>query len=156
RIIKKGVLMRILCASLFYLIAGIPVFAGPVEFGRAELQKAIRDRNLGDLRIEDAITAGPPPSHVIASNRINRSDPRGLMYGLLAAADQIRTTGKVTPAKGATQNPIRGIRYFLHNADLERDWYYSREYWDEYLGMLARNHFNRFNLVFAHQTEYLA
>ena len=51
---------------------------------------------------------------------------------------------------------MRGIRYFLHNADLERDWYYSRQYWDEYLSMLAQNRFNRFNLVFAHQTDYLA
>jgi len=133
----------------------VPLLAGPVEFGRAELEKSIRDRGLR-LRIEDAMSPGEPESYVIDANRISGSDPRGLMYGLLAAAEQIRFTGKVTPTKGATKNPIRGIRYFLHNADLERDWYYSKAYWDEYLSMLARNHFNRFNLVFAHQTEYLA
>src|SRR5260370_41363803 len=49
-----------------------------------------------------------------------------------------------------------GIRYFLHNEDLERSWYFSREYWDGYFDLLARDRFNRFNLVFAHQTNYLA
>ena len=101
-------------------------------------------------------TPGTPESYVITANRVTGADPRGLMCGLLAAAEDIRINCKVTPSKGATKNPIRGIRCFLHNADLECDWYYSREYWDEYLTMLARNHFNRFNLVFAHQTAYLA
>jgi hypothetical protein len=45
---------------------------------------------------------------------------------------------------------------FLHSADLEREWYYDASYWDAYLGMLARDRFNSFNLVFAHQTDYLA
>src|SRR5688572_27819354 len=126
----------------------IPLSAGPVEFGRTELEKAIRDRGLR-LKIEDAISPGEPESYVISANRITGADARGLMYGLLATAEQIRLSGRITPLSGSTKNPIRGIRYFLHNADLERDWYYSKEYWDEYLGMLARNHFNRFNLVFA-------
>ena len=51
---------------------------------------------------------------------------------------------------------MRGIRYFLHNADLEREWFFSKVYWDAYLSMLAKNRFNRFNLVFAHQTDHLA
>ena len=58
--------------------------------------------------------------------------------------------------KGSAATPIRGIRYFVHNHDLEERWYYSREYWDAYFSMLARRRFNRFNLVFAHQTNYLA
>ena len=59
-------------------------------------------------------------------------------------------------AQQAAGPQLRGVRVFLHNEDLEREWYYSREYWDEYFAMLARNRFNRFNLVFAHQTNYLA
>jgi hypothetical protein len=45
---------------------------------------------------------------------------------------------------------------FIHNQDLEKNWYYSRDYWNEFFAMLARDRFNRFNLVFAHQTDYLA
>jgi hypothetical protein len=50
---------------------------------------------------------------------------------------------------------MRGIRYFIHNHDLDGDWFYSRDYWDEYFRMLAYDRFNRFNLVFGHQTDYL-
>src|SRR5262249_46464315 len=57
---------------------------------------------------------------------------------------------------GRPATPLRGIRVFLHNEDLERQWYFSDDYWDEYFAMLARSRFNRFNLVFAHQTNYLA
>src|SRR5882724_3595392 len=144
---------------IFFLLmaaAGFALAAGPRDFGRAELQKAMQERGLRDLRFEEAIESGAPESYAIAADKISGADERGLMYGLLAAAEQIRADGKVTPGKASPQTPMRGIRYFLHNADLERDWYYSRLYWDEYLSMLAQNRFNRFNLVFAHQTDYLA
>lgn len=147
----QPVILPALALSLcFSLLA-----AGPRDFGRTELQKALADKK-ATLTLADAIVAGPPESWTLSATRVTGADERGLMYGLLEAADQIRRTGRITPAKGASKTPMRGIRYFLHNADLERDWYYSKEYWDEYLGMLARNRFNRFNLVFAHQTDYLA
>src|SRR2546427_2415901 len=114
--------MRTRCALLF--LTGFSLFAaGPRDFGRAELQKAIQDRRLPEQRFEEAIESGPPESYTITPNRITGSDERGLMYGLLAAAEQIRGDGKVTASKGTPQTPIRGIRYFVHNADLERDWY---------------------------------
>ena len=137
-------------------LATLSFAAGPADFGRAELQKAIHDRGLGNVHFEEAIEPGAPESYAITATRITGADPRGLMYGLIAAADQIRRDGKVTPQKESPQTAMRGIRYFMHNQDLERDWYYSHEYWDEYFAMLARNRFNRFNLVFAHQTDYLA
>jgi hypothetical protein len=146
--------MRITC--LFFCLTALSLAAGPVEFGRAELQNAIHARGWNDVSFEEAIAPGPPESYVFAAGKITGADPRGLMYGLLAVAEQIRTEGKFTPQQGAPKTPIRGIRYFLHNQEMERDWYYSHEYWDEYLSMLARNRFNRFNLVFAHQTDYLA
>ena len=27
---------------------------------------------------------------------------------------------------------MRGIRFFLHNAELEKDWYFSHEHWDSW------------------------
>ena len=146
--------MRIIC--LLFCLTELSLAAGPVEFGRAELQRAIQSRGWNDVGFEDAIAPGAPESYVFANGKITGADPRGLMYGLLAVAEQIRNEGINTPQQGAPKTAIRGIRYFLHNEDMERDWYYSHEYWDEYLSMLARNRFNRFNLVFAHQTDYLA
>lgn len=94
------------------------------------------------------------------------SDSRGLMYALLELARRIEFLDSHTPVdpwlrqlrpeSGRPAVPSRGMIQFLHSADLERSWYYDREYWENYLGMLARDRFNSFNLVFAHQTSYLA
>jgi hypothetical protein len=130
--------------------------AGPVEFGRSELERAFSARGLKPAAIDITLTPGVPESYSITPTRISGGDERGLMYGLLEAAGQVRATGRVAYAKAAPANNIRGIRYFIHNRDLEEDWYYSREYWTSYFAMLARNRFNRFNLVFAHSTAYLA
>ena len=144
--------------AIFLLLAILasPLLGGPLDFGKAELDRAVAERKLRPLRLQTELTADPPETYRILPGRITGGDLRGLMYGLLEAAAQIRERGYLTAAKGAPATPIRGIRFFLHNEDLERDWYYSREYWTEYFAMLARNRFNRFNLVFAHQTPYLA
>jgi len=132
--------------------------AGPVEFGRAELNRAFTARKMDParFRIRADVTTLAPECYRVLPGLITGGDLRGLMYGLLEAADQIRETGYLRQAQGTPATPIRGIRQFLHNQELEKDWYYSREYWQEFFAMLARNRFNRFNLVFAHQTNYLA
>ncbi len=94
------------------------------------------------------------------------SDERGLMYALLELARRVTHMDARTPLTQWLRNlrtetgkpavPVRGMIQFLHSADLERSWYYDREYWETYFGMLARDRFNSFNLVFAHQTGYLA
>jgi hypothetical protein len=144
-------LLRLL---LIFPLAG-PLAAGPVEFAKAELDNALAARGM-KLAYKTGVSQIAPESFEIEPFRITGGDLRGLMYGLLEAASQIRATGRLVLTKGAPATPIRGIRYFIHNHDLEERWYYSHEYWDEYFTMLARNRFNRFNLVFAHQTAYLA
>jgi hypothetical protein len=94
------------------------------------------------------------------------SDERGLMYALTELARRISRLGpqasldewfaNLHAETGKPAVSMRGMIQFLHNADLERPWYYDREYWEDYLGMLARDRFNSLNLVFAHQTSYLA
>ncbi len=94
------------------------------------------------------------------------SDERGLMYALLELSRRISRLDASTSLsqwlgkqRGETGKPavaVRGMIQFLHNADLERSWYYDREYWESWLGMLAKDRFNSLNLVFAHQTSYLA
>ena len=140
------------------ILVAAPVFAGPVEFGMGVFNRALEARGIAPQRfqIQTEITADPPESYKVEPHRVSGGDLRGLMYGLLEAADQIREYGYLVPAKGTAATPIRGIRIFLHNAELEKDWYYSRDYWNDFFAMLARDRFNRFNLVFAHQTNYLA
>jgi len=91
------------------------------------------------------------------------ADERGLMYALLEIARQIdllpkdsAVFGAIKEASESPSSPVRSMAVFLHNADDEKDWYYSKEYWQEYLGMLAEDRWNTFNLVFSHQTSYLA
>ncbi len=141
------------------LLALTPLIsAGPREFGLAEVRRALAARDLPEspLPFQAEVASGPAESYRISPGRVTGGDERGLLYGLLQAAEQIRRQGRLAPAQGRPATPIRGIRYFLHNRDLQADWYYSQDYWTAYLRMLARNRFNRFNLVFAHQTNYLA
>lgn len=140
------------------LLTGARLRADPRSFGMSELQSALSARRLSAVKLETAVLPGSTPAEGfrLTGNRLIASDERGLMYGLLQAAEQIHRDGRFTDVAESPSVAMRGIRYFLHNEDLERDWYYSRAYWDEYFGMLAQNRFNRFNLVFAHQTDYLA
>ncbi len=151
-------LRRVLIWNAALLLFTAPLLAGPVEFGMRNVQRALADRGLPDsaVQLQTKMVGGKPECYSIKRNLVSGSDERGLMYGLLEAADQIRAWGHVTEVMGCPAVAMRGIRYFLHNQDLEKNWYYSREYWDQYFGLLARSRFNRFNLVFAHQTNYLA
>ncbi|TKJ32591.1 hypothetical protein CEE39_05165 [bacterium (candidate division B38) B3_B38] len=91
------------------------------------------------------------------------SDDRGLMYALLELAQQVKALEKeedwFTSVNEVSERPcvpVRGIMVLLHNADCEREWYYSKVYWEDYFGMLAADRWNSINLVFSHQTPYLS
>lgn len=125
--------------------------AGPVEFGRAELDRAIAGRNLklGAIRPLAELSAGvKPEAFEIVPWRISGGDLRGLMYGLLDAAEQIRATGRLAQTKQEPQVPIRGVRLELLNDEWERENFHSRPFWTRYFQMLARSRFNRFHLAF--------
>jgi hypothetical protein len=140
------------------LIAAAPLVAGPIEFGRKDLSLALEQRRVPDasVRLDVRIVPGGAECYRVTPRAVMASDERGAMYGLLQAAEDIRRTGRIGESHGCPAVAMRGIRYFLHNQALEARWYYSKEYWDSYFALLARNRFNRFNLVFAHQTNYLA
>lgn len=91
------------------------------------------------------------------------ADERGLMYALLEIARQIdllpkdsAVFGAIKEASESPSSPVRSMAVFLHSADDEKEWYYSKDYWEQYFGMLAEDRWNTFNLVFSHQTPYLA
>ncbi|MGO9094653.1 MAG: hypothetical protein ACLQGV_05470 [Bryobacteraceae bacterium] len=129
--------------SLLLAIAlAAPALAGPVEFGMAEVQRAIAARGIkpGMIRFNTDISTDAPETFRILPGSISGGDLRGLMYGLLEAADQIRATGWLAMAKGTPAMPIRGVRYVASGLDQQTNW-------PEYFALLARSRFNRFHLV---------
>ncbi len=116
--------------------------AGPLDFGKSELNAALAARGLEPalLRLVTEINGDPSESYRIDGPRIFGGDIRGLMYGLLEAAGQIRATGKLAAAKGQPACAIRGVRVAYEGQ--------SKDYWAAYITTLARNRFNRLNLVF--------
>jgi hypothetical protein len=126
-------------------------WAGPVDFGRQELERAIAERKLSPQlsRFIAEVSADGAESFRIQAGQISGGDMRGLMYGLLEAAGQIRERGRLLLARGAPAMPIRGVRLFIQAGDLEKDWYNSREFWQRFSETLARSRFNRLNLVFS-------
>ncbi len=124
---------------------------------------------------------GKHPVTILLAGR----DERGLVYALYEVAQAIRvgravprpaSAGSVVPAVlGGTskkedvdvfaglvegsESPflkVRSLSVHLLNADLEREWYFSEDYWRQYFAMLIRNRFNTFILRFADQTNYMA
>lgn len=93
---------------------------------------------------------------------VSGSDARGVLYALMEVARAIELSGQggdlFSGIADAIESPdlaVRSLSLSLYNADLEREWYYKKEFWRDYLAMLARNRFNNFTLVFANQTSYL-
>ena len=90
------------------------------------------------------------------------SDDRGLMYGALDVAKRIGLSlseDLLSDVEEVGEKPhlaVRSICIFLHNADLERGWYYSEDFWKFYFDMLANARFNNFSLTFGHQTSYMS
>jgi hypothetical protein len=143
---------------LVLTFAATRLLASPVDFAKTELHRALAARGLSAdaPAFQTRLVPGKPECYRVTGEGITGSDERGLMYGVLEAAEQIRASGRISNTSACPEVAMRGIRYFLHNHDLEQNWYYSHDYWDQYFSMLAKDRFNRFNLVFAHQTNYLA
>lgn len=152
---------RAVCISCCAMLLGLPFiatqsWAGPVEFGISEVSRAAAERGVATPSLRTELSGGDPESYVLQTDAVKGGDARGLMYGLLEAADQIRRSGRVQPAAGKPATRMRGIRSFFHNEEMSKEWYFSKDYWNSYFAMLAKNRFNRFNLVFAHSTNYLS
>jgi hypothetical protein len=134
--------------------------AGAVDFGWNELQSAIAARRLPasvsrQLAAEISMTE-QPEAYTIAPWRISGGDLRGLMYGLLDAAEQIRKNGRLTPSHVAPAVAIRGVRLHLRNQEWEQKSFHDRAFWTRFFETLARDRFNRFQLAFGPGPEHWA
>ncbi|RPI08960.1 MAG: hypothetical protein EHM65_09675 [Acidobacteriales bacterium] len=136
------------CAALAWA-----AWAGPVDFGRQELDRAIAERGLSParFRVQVELSTEAPESFRIAPGLISGGDLRGLMYGLIEAAAQVRQRGRLIAAKGAPATAIRGVRLCLQPSDLQADWYKSPAHWQELSATLARSRINRLTLVYRDQ-----
>jgi hypothetical protein len=137
------------------LLLATAALAGPVDFGMAELNAAIDARNfkykpkiMAELDIEAPETFRIEP-YAAGGGHITGGDLRGLMYGLLEAADQMRTTGRLKMTHGVPALSLRGIRV---TADPDASWFAAApqagEFWPRYFAGMARDRFNRLEVTF--------
>ena len=135
-----------LFSSLF--IFATLLSAGPADFALAELNSAmaerrIRAKNLVELSLDPPETFRIEP-YRIGGAHITGGDLRGLMYGLLEAAAQMRATGRFEKVAGSPATSLRGVRIVV-DAQLEKA---PEDFWVNYFQMLAHNRFNRVHVVF--------
>ncbi len=139
----------LLCAAM---LGSFPIHAaGPQEFGIAELNAAIAAR---DFKIKPKFMAeldlNAPETFRIETYQtggahITGGDLRGLMYGLLEAAAQMRDTGKLKQTHGTPALLLRGVRLAAEPA---ADWFSSETFWRGFFEAMARDRFNRLQLTF--------
>ncbi len=122
---------------------------GPVKFGLTELDRAITARGLDrqKLKIRTQVAVDPPESYRIAPDLITGGDLRGLMYGLLEAADQVRETGRLQKVEALPGMATRGARVVLEDFAGDIEWFHGREQWPALFRALAMHRFNRFQIA---------
>jgi hypothetical protein len=116
----------------------------------AELNAAIAGRDLAvKPKIVAELNTDPPETYRIdpyaGGGHITGGDLRGLMYGLLEAAEQIRTDGKLKASRGAPALALRGVRI---GAESLAQWFDSGEFAQRYFAEMARDRFNRLEVTF--------
>ena len=122
--------------------------AGPIDFGLDEYSAALEARHLKS-KLKYELTLDPPETYRIepyaaGGAHVTGGDLRGLMYGLLDAADQMRATGRLKQVHAEPATPVRGVRMFASATDLDA----PETWWRSYFQTLARDRFNRFTLIF--------
>lgn len=113
-----------------------------MDFAQAELDAALAARGLR-LRIRTALDKLPADSFVIEPNRIRGGDRRGLVYGMMEAAEQIRISGKLKPVTATPAKAVRGVRMAGKDAPAG-----DTEYWSSLFRLLVRSRFNRVTVEF--------
>jgi hypothetical protein len=125
------------------VLLSLSCVAGPVDFGLAEYNAALAERNL-KIRIKYDVSLEPFESfriepYAAGGAHISGGDLRGLMYALLEAADQIRATGRMKQTHSVPAIAVRSLRRFARDEIAD---------WQPYFEMLARDRFNRFTLIY--------
>lgn len=82
---------------------------------------------------------------------VGGTDAIGFMYALTELAQQIKDKGlnALTSLKNTVEfpdNQIRGLDKFVTDEN-DDSWFFSEDYWQYYIGQLAKNRFNRLTLI---------
>jgi hypothetical protein len=86
---------------------------------------------------------------------VSAPDLRGLVYGVLEVADRVQTSTDsslglrlAAPVQESPANRVRSVARAFCSEVEDKPWYYDRQFWRDYLDMIAINRFNRFNFAF--------
>jgi hypothetical protein len=142
----------------FALLLCAAAWAGPVDFGRQDLLAAAQQRNLILSLDTELNTDQPETYHITVINaasavpgslsvRISGGDLRGLMYGLMDAADQLRTVGTIQGRAVIPGFAVRAVRIAPSDSELTAQGFYLSDRWIHFFQMLAHNRINRATLV---------
>src|SRR4051812_11275713 len=138
-------------AGFCFCCAAVASAASPVDFGKAELDAAMATRYVKyKPKVEVDLNLDPPETYRIepytaGGGHISGGDLRGLMYGLLDAAEQMRTTGKLKQTRGAPASVLRSLRV---KADPAAAWFSSDDFWRGFFTDAAYARFDRVQLAF--------
>jgi len=143
----------------------------PVRWAAGELRRAVEEKGdscvivsspgeTGDFQaaVMVAVAAGSPAEAFrLAPEKIggkpvvraSASDHRGLVYALTELADRLRhaanpvaTLTLTAPLEEQPANRVRSIcRAFVSDVE-DKNWFYDRDYWLDYLSYLVTNRFN--------------
>jgi hypothetical protein len=127
--------------------------SAPVQWAIEELKKSVTVRNGAPFRIaigQHTPMVQVPEAYSMAplsgGLRVQAGDARGLVYAITDLAQ--RGAQVSSPLSESPANPVRSVtRCFVSDVE-DKPWYNDRAMWPEYLGMLAKNRFNRFSLAF--------
>jgi hypothetical protein len=104
-----------LSKSFLVLLAALQSHAAsPVDFGRREFLAALEARGLSPDRfriVTEHSMVLPSDGFAIQGYLIRGGNLRGIMFGLIEAAAQIRKFGMLRPVKAIPAIPVRGIRW---------------------------------------------
>ena len=90
---------------------------------------------------------------------IYAKDYRGFIYAITEIVDIIKFSknNKLIIKKNIIEKPstkIRSISKCFESVDEDKDWFYNKKSWDEYLTLLISERFNRFTLTLGMQYNY--
>ena len=165
--LRRNVLSILTLSTL--LLLPTSVRSGPVEFGREEMDSALRKAGLAARAGDIAVTvakSGAPETYIIRLDGrhavIEGGDAAGAMYGELEMGERARLRGARAWKKGAVNGaPFlkdRGLNLFLtlpwnyeaNNTDYRPEslidpdkwWFQNDDYWHMLLNSMARHRMN--------------
>jgi hypothetical protein len=162
-----------------------PKEPGPIAFAAKEIEAAFKSIGWpivenGDAAID--ITLVPPTGEQTAATKpesfeiavsptdgkvtVTGSDVRGVMYGGLDVAEQVRMNefSVIKPKTGSPYLPVRAMKFnpplkgnvYMSDEDQKNSaWFFDLEYWDRFLRMMARERYNALTFWSSHPYDQM-